>query len=176
MKFTIGEIKRNAYQGPHPFQKEVHVDELESMNNDIRRIGPLHVEGIYSIHKDEIIFSFTIDGEMILPCAWTLVDVPYPFHISADEVFSLSPYYGEEEVENDVHQVEGEVIDLKPYIRENVVLNIPFRVFTDDDEAYRQAAFEGEGWEFISEEKREETIDPRLEKLQSFFSDDEDKK
>lgn len=176
MKFTIGEIKRNAHEKPYPFQGEVHVDELENMNNDIRKIDPLHVEGKYSIHEDEIIFSFTIKGKMILPCARTLVDVPYPFQIKADEVFSLSPYYGEKEMEDDIHQVEGEEIDLKPYVMENVVLHIPFRVFTDDEEAYKQAAFKGEGWEFISPEEKEKTIDPRMEKLQSFFSDNEKEK
>src|SRR5699024_12738710 len=104
------------------------------MKNDIRKIDPVHVEGNYSIQNDEIIFSFTICGKMILPCARTLVDVPYPFEIQTDEVFSISPYYGKEEEENDIHHVEGERIDLKPFIMENVALNIPFRVFTDNEE------------------------------------------
>lgn len=175
MKFTVGQIKKNAYEGPYPFEGEVNVDELEAMKNDIRRIEPVHVEGNYSIQSDEIIFSFTICGKMILPCARTLVDVLHPFEITADEVFSISPYYGKDEEESDIHQVDGEVIDLKPFIMENVALNIPFRVFTDDEEAYKQATVKGEGWEFISPGQKEETIDPRFQKLQSLFSNDENK-
>ncbi|HLQ72236.1 MAG TPA: YceD family protein [Bacillota bacterium] len=175
MKFTVGQIKRNAREESFPFEGKVQVNELETMNNDIRKIEPVHVEGMYSIQGEEIIFSFTICGKMILPCARTLVDVPYPFEINADEVFSLSPFYGKEEEENNIHRLDGEVIDLDPYIMENVALNIPFRVFTDDKEAYEQAIVKGDGWEFTSGTEEDETVDPRFEKLQSLFSDNENK-
>lgn len=176
MKFTLGEIKKKALHQPFIFDEEVDVSELETMNNDIRELKTARVYGICTMQGDEIIFSMTISGKMILPCARTLVDVPYSFEFTADEVFSISPYYGEEEEENEIHLVEGEVIDLTPYIKENILLDVPFRVFSDDEEAKKNAPVEGEGWEFAAEEKQEKTIDPRLRKLQSFFADNEKEK
>lgn len=171
MKFTLGEIKKDAYNQPFTFAGEVDVSELEAMNNDIRELKSVRVYGICTIQGDEFIFSMTISGKMILPCARTLVDVPYSFEFKADEIFSISPYYGKEEEENEIHPVEGEVLDLTPHIKENILLEVPFRVFSDDEEAQQNAPIKGEGWEFTSEEKKEKIIDPRLKKLQSFFED-----
>lgn len=111
---------------------------------------------------------------MILPCARTLADVAYPFNITEVEVFSESPYYGKEEEENEIHQVQGEVIDLTPCIYENILLAIPFRVYSDE-EVLKTALMKGEGWELSLESDEEEQskedkpIDPRLKKLQSLL-------
>jgi len=171
MKFTLGEIKKGTHNQPFTFDEEVDVSELETMNNDIRELKTVRVKGMGVLQEDEIIFTMTISGEMILPCARTLVDVPYSFDFNADEIFSISPYYGEEEEEKEIHPVQGEVLDLTPYIKENILLEIPFRVFSDDEEAQKNAPIKGDGWEFASEETKEKTIDPRLKKLQSFFED-----
>lgn len=182
MKFTLNEIKKRAYNEPFSFNKEVDLSELESMNNEIREIKSVQVQGYCTVDGDQIIFSLTIGGEMTLPCARTLVDVPYPFEVKEVEIFSISPYLSQEEIEDEIHLVEGEVIDLKPCILENVLLAIPFRVFSDDEEALSQAVFEGEGWEYMLEEDEEElveqekTIDPRLKKLQSLLDDNEKEK
>jgi uncharacterized protein len=182
MKFTLNEIKKRAYNEPFIFNKEVDLSELEAMNNDIREIKPVQVQGQCTVDGNEIIFSLTINGEMILPCARTLVDVSYPFEVQEVEVFSTSPHYGQEESENEIFPVEGDVLDLKPCILENVLLAIPFRVFSDDEEALSQAVLKGDGWEFTFEpdedkvEEQEKTIDPRLKKLQSLLDDNENEK
>src|SRR5699024_592316 len=157
------------YEGAYPFEGEVNVNELETMKNDIRKIDPVHVQGNYSIQNDEIIFSFTICGKMILPCARTLVDVTYPFEIQTYEVFSISPYYGKGEEDNDIHHVERERNHLKLFIMENLALNIPFGVFTDNEVAYKQATLKGQGWQFIYLHQNQKSIDPRLQNLQSLL-------
>ncbi|GAA0613181.1 DUF177 domain-containing protein [Virgibacillus siamensis] len=176
MKFTIGQIKKNAYNKPFEFDDWVNVSELESMNNDIRTIDPVHVYGTVYDQGDEIIFSFTIEGEMILPCARTLVDVPYPFEIKATEVFSESIYYDDGEEEEEVHPIDGEVLDLTPLIKENILLEVPFRVFSNDENVTSHAPTEGEGWELVSEDSNEKKIDPRLKKLESLLNNDEKEK
>ncbi|MFC4557002.1 YceD family protein [Virgibacillus kekensis] len=175
MKFTLGEIRKRAYHEPYKFDGQADVSELETMNNDIREIGSVHVHGTANDQGDEIIFNFTINGKMILPCARTLVDVPYPFEIEAVEVFSTSPYAGDEDDEDEIHPINGEVLDLTPYIKENIILEVPFRVFSDDENATSQAPFEGNGWEFVTEEKNEKKIDPRLKKLESLLDDKKEK-
>lgn len=175
MKFTLSQIKKNAVHGPFPFEQDVNVTELVNQNNDIRKIELVNVQGVCSVEKKNIFFDFTITGDLILPCARTLTDVPYQLNIDVTEVFTTSQHYTEEDEENEIHQVTEEVIDLFPYIKENIVLSLPYRVFSDEE-----VIEEGEGWLYYiedeeqEEEQDEKQIDPRLKKLQQFF-DEEDK-
>lgn len=180
VKFSVTQIKKNTYDGPFTFAGEVDITELETLNNDIRKTFPATVEGNCSLQGDEIVFTLAIQGKLILPCARTLVDVTYPYTINVVEVFSTSPYYGEEEEENDIHEVKGELIDLSPFIKENIILNLPFRVFSEDKDVLDKAIFKGEGWELTSEDEQEQAkvvesdkIDPRLKKLKTLLDDKE---
>ncbi|MBU5467751.1 DUF177 domain-containing protein [Virgibacillus sp. MSJ-26] len=175
MKLTLGKIKRNAFEQPYIFEKKVDVSELEKMNNDIRKINPVDVKAMCTMQGEEIIITLNLKGEMILPCARTLVDVVYPFNITADEIYTLSPYYSEEDEEDEIHPVDGEVIDLTPQIKENILLDIPFRVFSDDENAQKNAPTKGEGWEIISEETDDQSIDPRMKKLEKLLKDKKEK-
>ncbi|GGB45051.1 hypothetical protein F3157_06745 [Virgibacillus dakarensis] len=176
MKFSVSQIKRSTYNEPFKFDEVVDVSELEAMNNDIRKIEPVHVFGECTLQGEQLIFTFTIKGTMILPCARTLVDVPYPFEIKADEVFTLSDYYGEDEEENEIHPIDGEMLDLTPYIKENILLEVPFRVFSNDANAIESAPMKGVGWDFISKENTEKPVDPRLKKLESLLDDNKKEK
>ena len=176
MKFSITEIRNRAVIEPFTFDETVDVSELASSNNnDIRQIDPVQVKGMCTVDKDELIFSFTIEGKMILPCARSLVDVPYSFSIDATEVFTTSPQLDREDEENDVHQLLEETLDLKPYIKENIVLETPYRVFSNE-----KALDKGEGWSFYMEDEHQEEkrhkIDPRLEKLQQLLKNSDQEK
>lgn len=172
MKFSIQKLKSTGSEPLH-FEDHVDISEIVTMNNDIRRIDPVLVKGFATMQGNEITISFSIDGTMILPCARTLVDVDYPFHIDTVEVFSVSSYYTEED-ESEIHPVHGEMLDLDPYIKENVLLEVPFRVFSEDKKAQENALTEGEGWELSSGKKTEKKIDPRLQKLQSLLENNDE--
>lgn len=175
MKFSMTEIKKNAFNGPVEFEGTVDVSELEALNNDIRKIDPVQVEGICAVDEDELIFTFTIKGKMILPCARTLVDVSYPLDLQVTEVFTTSPVIDLEKEKEEVHQILEETLDLTPYIKENIVLGTPYRVFSD-----KKPLEEGEGWTFRLEdtfkEEQKEKIDPRFAKLQKLLDEDPDKR
>ncbi|MFD1067242.1 YceD family protein [Oceanobacillus locisalsi] len=179
MKLTVNQIKRGSVNEPYFFDDHADVSELETMNNDIRKISPVHVTGQVTSHGEEFYVNMHIKGEMILPCARTLVDVPYPFDIDANEVFSASAYYGKEEEEQEIHPIQGEVLDLLPFIKENVLLEIPYRVFadhTDQVDSEEAAPSSGKDWEFISETKEDKNVDPRLKKLESFLNNNQEEK
>lgn len=173
MKFSITNLRNETYVGAVSFDELVDVSELESLNNDIRKIDTVRVKGICTIDKDEFVFSYSIKGEMTLPCARTLVDVPYPFDIHATEIFTTSSQVDKEDEEDGIHQILEETLDLTPYIKGNIVLGMPYRVFSDE-----KAIESGEGWSFSIEDdyekKKQETIDPRLAKLQSLLDNDKE--
>lgn len=169
MKFTVAQIRKGSFTEPLEFEGDVDVSELETMDNDIRRISPAHVQVSFNMNGDEIIATLHIHGEMILPCARTLVDVPYRYDIRTSEVFTTSQYYTDEDEDNEIYPIEGEVLDLLPYIKENILLEVPFRVFSKETNPEGAVPTEGNGWAFKQEEIKEKTIDPRLKKLESLL-------
>ena len=165
MKFSVMEMQQKASYEPFVFDEEIDVSELASSNNnDIKEINPVRVKGMCTIDGKEFIFSFSIEGQMILPCARTLVDVPYDLKVHATEIFTTDDVITAEDEEDEVHVIEGEMIDLKPYILERIVLATPYRVFSD-----QEVLDTGDGWSFRLEDEHEEEeakkIDPRLAKL-----------
>lgn len=171
MKFSITTLRNETSDGAMTFDDSVNVSELESLNNDIRKIDTVQVKGICTMDREEFIFSFSIQGKMTLPCARTLVDVHYPIDIQATEIFSTSLSIDEEDEEDGVHQITGETIDLTPYIKEDIILTMPYRVFSDE-----KGLEGGDGWSLSTEDEfdkeKEQTIDPRLAKLQSLLDND----
>lgn len=130
LKFAVSQIQKDALQQPMTFDREVDVSEIETLENDILKAFPVHVVGSVILQGEEMIFSFNISGKVILPCARTLVEVPYAFDIDAVEIFTTASTMTEEDEEDEVHFVEGEVIDLTPLIKENILLDIPYRVYS----------------------------------------------
>lgn len=176
MTFSITEIKNKAVHTPYHFEGRANVSGLETdETNDIRKIGTVDVKGFVTVDGKELLFAFSVTGNMILPCARTLVDVPYDFSFDVTEVFSTAAYLEEEEVENDVHAVTEELLDLTPYIKENIILETPYRVFSDEE-----ALEGGTGWSFQQEdehqEQEEEKIDPRMAKLLQLLDKDHENK
>ena len=173
MKFTLNEIYKESSSGPFQFKETVDVSDIPSLiESDIRKISTVTVSGLCSVDGDEIIFNYSIQGEVILPCARTLVDVPYELDINTTEIFTTDLTVPLEN-ENEIHSISGEEVDLDPYIKEEIILNIPFRVFSDE-----KVVEEGKGWAYFTEDDKDkidsDKIDPRLEKLQILL-DKEDK-
>lgn len=170
VKFSIAQLRKSAHHEAFSFDDTADVSELEEMNNDIRKIEPALVTGQCYIQGEQFIFDLHIQTDLILPCARTLVDVPYSLDIRVSEVFTDD--YNEADEENEIHPVEGEVIDLMPYIKEHIILNVPYRVYSEDALNPENTLNKGQGWEFFTEEeeeKPENRIDPRLKKLESLL-------
>lgn len=168
MQWAVEELKRLKNQ-TLTFDEYVNVDDLIDKNEEIRRISPVRVQGHVNVSKTLISFHLHISGKMVLPCSLTLVDVDYPFSIETIESFQLNEYVEVDEAENEyIHSIEGQFIDLMPIIKENVLLSIPMKVVHPDAKILES----GEGWEFVTGEKKKDAIDPRMAKLAEFFNKD----
>lgn len=168
MKFTLSEIEKEAHSEPFYFDKTVDVSELKDNKvTEIRWIDKVNVAGLCTIEEDEYLFNFSIKGDIKLPCARTLVDVPYSVDLNVTEIFTEQQV---EEDDDELHQIIGEVIDLKPSILENILLHIPYRVFSNE-----KVLDEGKGWSYFTEEEKQaaddEKIDPRFAKVQELFDE-----
>lgn len=172
MKFSVKQIKGNVEHGPISFEQYVNVSELLDLpNNEIRKIDSVQVYGMCVVENNEIVFDYTIVGEMILPCARTLVDVAYPFRFRTTEIFTTKQI--EMNDDEEIHFIESDEIDLKPYILETILLQKPYRVFSDE-----AVIEDGDGWSFYTEdtfaEEQKDKIDPRLAKLQQLLDENDE--
>jgi uncharacterized protein len=164
MKWSIHQLNKYRSKGL-TLDETIRFQDVEEWNSDIRSLYPVHVTGKADLGVQKFTFYLHIEGTMILPCSRTLVDVPFPFEIETTEVFLTS----EEQYEAyaDVHYLQGEVLDLFPVIKENILLQVPMQVFNED--ASNRALTKGQDWQVVTEEDKTQKIDPRLEGLAKFF-------
>ncbi|KOO40754.1 YceD family protein [Priestia koreensis] len=167
MKWTVHQLYQLQNKGLN-FDETIDGKEFTDMGDEIRRVSDVHIKGRADISSARVTFSFTVEGELTLPCARTLVDVQYPFSIHANETFILKPTDYEDE---EVHFLEGDIVDLYPVIKELILLEVPMQVFSENTDVSGAAPQSGKDWEVISEENRKDRIDPRFAALQDFFKD-----
>jgi len=158
----------------------LHLQELPKRNSEIRDVSPVKVTGRADISSAKITFHLHIEAVLTLPCARTLVDVPYPVSLDTIETFLLNPSYAEEGSNEETHHLDGDVVDLGPIIEEILILQIPLQVFSDKG-LEEEGMLNGNGWEVLSEEELElerekeqaeqPKTDPRLAGLAKFFDE-----
>lgn len=170
MKWSINQLYKIQNKGL-TIDEKVDVSDLKNLNVEIRDISPVQVVGHADISSSKFTFHLTISGSMVLPCSRTLVDVSYPFNIKTIETFLLND--SEFETDEEIHYVEGEMIDLLPIIKENILLEIPLQIIYDGVDVEGAAPQSGTDWEVISEKSNEKKIDPRLAGLAKFFEEKE---
>jgi len=170
MKWTMSQLQKYRNKD-FSVDEIVRVDEIKEIEKSIREVSPMHIKGRVDISATKITFHIRIEGYLILPCSRTLVDVKYPINVETTETFLLSTY--EYETEEEVHQVQGDVIDLMPVIREILVLEVPMQVFCEDDQNQDGAPQSGSDWEVIHDAEKQQKVDPRLAGLAKFFEQDD---
>ncbi|MFS0782413.1 YceD family protein [Bacillus sp. 1P06AnD] len=170
MKWTITQLQKYRGKGL-VLDDKVDVSEIKEVDPQIRDISLVHITGKADINATNITFHIHLSGKMILPCARTFVDVEYPFDIETREVFLLHDNYDSQEYEFSTI-VKGDVIDLMPIIRENLLLEVPMQVFCEDADPEKAAPQSGNDWEVVTSVQQEKKVDPRLADLAKFFDND----
>ncbi|MBM7692379.1 uncharacterized protein JOC77_001809 [Peribacillus deserti] len=173
MKWTITQLQKYRDKNLQ-LDESVDVSDIKELDKQIRDASPMHITGRVDISSSKITFHLHINGKLILPCSRTLVDVEYPIDIDTIETFLLNTEYEDPYAENS-YSVEGDVIDLLPVIKENILIEIPIQVFCDDIDSEDAAPQSGKDWEVLSEEDQKKKIDPRLAKLANFFENENNK-
>ncbi|MFC7372059.1 YceD family protein [Fictibacillus iocasae] len=173
MKWSLQELK-NFYRKPLNFEEQADASGVLEKDPEIRSISPVHVKGHADVNQQKATFYMTIEGKMVLPCANTLADVEFPFSVKTTEIFMLNPDYPAVGDEDNLHKVDGHYVDLIPIIEEHILLEKPLKITAVGvDEG--PAPTTGKGWQRITEEDRNNRVDPRLAGLAKFFDQNENK-
>ena len=125
--------------------------------NDVKVVGEITKDAI-----DELYLDINVRGTLVLPCAITLKPVNYPFDIKIEG--NIDELVGENE--KSVKKDEN-TLDILPIIWENILMEIPMRVVSEDAEE-ELSNLEGNGWKVITEEDDGE-INPELAKLKDLL-------
>ncbi|MFB4162556.1 DUF177 domain-containing protein [Alteribacillus sp. JSM 102045] len=175
MKWSIQQLLAKRHEGL-TVDEQVDVTELIDRDREIRDITPVQVTGNAAFSGETVTFHLQIKGSMTLPCSRTLADVNFPFDIEAVERFRLDGMPVDEE-DITLHEPENGYVDLLPYIKESILLELPIQVFAEGiDEKEAPAPQEGKDWEVIIQQaaedkkaEKENDVDPRMADLANFF-------
>ena len=108
--------------------------------SEIRELKNIKVSGIVEIdYEDNLIMNLKLNGTMVLPCAVTLVDVDYEFETEFDSIIGNF---------EEIYKNNKNTLEISDILWENIVLEIPIRVVSDELEPSNTS---GDGWELISE-------------------------
>lgn len=162
MNFDITRLNNNI-------DKSIFVDEVysfskdELLGTDLLKLDDVKIEGeIFKNSLGNIELGLDVSGIMVLPCAITLKPVDYPFSTEINgEIEELMADFEENSTKL------KNTIDILPIIWENILLEIPMRVISDEAKD-KDFNLSGDGWEFVSDDNK--TNNP----LKSLLDYDED--
>ena len=147
MIFDIIRLNSNIVKSI-PVDIHYEFDKEEMMGTDLICCTCDIIGEIYKSVTDEIAVNLSITGVMVLPCAVTLKPVEYPFNIEIDGEIG--------EFIDNFDKNYGNSIDIFPIIWENILMEIPMRVVSDDAKDYK---IEGNGWKLVTEEEHSSPFD-----------------
>lgn len=141
---------QNRKENELVFNDVITLDKSIYENTDIRELSPLDVSiNIHRFNDFEYNMDLYIKGTMILPCSITLKDVIYPFEIKTEVKLTNNTENDEEYV-----KIIQNNIDIIPIIWQNIVLEIPLKVTSEDISDSIQS---GDGWKLIREDESNST-------------------
>ncbi len=166
MKYNINELMKHG-QTPFKVNETVDFSSIASKHHDIRKIYPVKITGTGQLSGEDVVFDLNIKCDVVLPCALTLEDVNYHMDINTKEYFTFKEYAKEEDYDFDMNIVTGHVIELANVVWQNIVVNIPIRVVSENADEKMQK--EGKNWEIVDENNKKKEIDPRFSKLKDLL-------
>lgn len=127
--------KMERLQEPLIIDTQVDIDALVQSRRDIQKAKPLdiHLEAQY-LPGRTIKVTGTMKTEMVMACSRCLNDTTYYLDMEFNEQFTQNAKEADDEDnEDDLLFNESDSIDLRPYIEENVLLQLPFIPLCSDD-------------------------------------------
>jgi len=133
----------NGFVSKIEFDQVVTFDDDAISNTEIMELCDVRVIGNINKIDNDYNIHMAIKGKMVLPCAVSLKPVDYKFDIEVNETFSDNS----DENEN-YFRLRGNKLDISSIIWQNIVMEIPFKVVSDD---VKREELKGESWKLIEE-------------------------
>ncbi|MEW9697763.1 DUF177 domain-containing protein [Paenibacillus sp. SI8] len=162
-------FKELALQGqPVHMTADMNLTEAFQGRQDILAYSPVHVD-LHAQHEGgaaKVNGTLTLDLE--LSCSRCLTHSKQTIELPFQEVF-MQKLEEDAEVDEDIHLVTEDRIDLEPYVLENVVVGLPY-IPLCDEACKGLCPVCGENRNLTDCGCKPERIDPRLAGLADFFN------
>ncbi|MFJ8451334.1 YceD family protein [Aerococcus viridans] len=180
MKWSIQELRQIASQ-PMIIQESVDMKEqMKAVIPELIDISPVSVDGMVLYEEHTVLTQLRLALKMTMPSTRSLEPVVLDLQLPVSERFIEDGW--ETDIVDEEHVVQlsmdSYTLDLRESIRDNILLNLPIQILTEEEEA-DDAFPEGDDWrvvsqtEFEAEREEEEVINPEFAKLQDLFKDSE---
>jgi len=117
-------LRELALRGaPVELRGRLDMEEAVSGRNDIRLAGPVEARLVARSDAGTAIVDGTLAADLELVCSKCLRPVSEKTEVPVTESFTLQR--GIAELDEDVHLVHEEIVDLTPYLREAFVVQLP---------------------------------------------------
>ena len=167
MKFTKTDFQ-NAENGVLHIDEWIAVEENDFLrHSQVKSIPEVHITGTLQFDHRSLVFSdLDLDGVMIVLDSITMEDLEVAFDTKSQETYSFDPI---KENDEDIIVVKKDTVDINPEIFQAIIYEAPMSITRLPRDQYPK----GDGWQVLSDQDpKEETIDPRWEKLNEFKLDD----
>lgn len=180
MKWSIQELRQIASQ-PMMIQESVDMKEqMKAVIPELIDMSPVSVDGMVLYEEHTVLTQLRLALKMTMPSTRSLEPVVLDLQLPVSERFLEDGW--ETDIVEEEHVVQlsmdSYTLDLRESIRDNILLNLPIQILTEEEEA-DDAFPEGNDWrvvsqtEFEAERDEEEVINPEFAKLQDLFKDSE---
>ena len=154
------------------YESEITFDENLLKSIDLlKEIKSLSAKCTVNAIHPYLIVKIALKGELVLYSSRSLKDVPFSIDEEEDFTFLLEDI-DEELKGDDLEVLNGNELDLTPYLFMLFDSSIPFKIVSDDEEE----SLSGDSWELISEDeynKRKESSNNAFKDLEGFFDEEE---
>lgn len=179
MKWSIKQIEDSG--SPLVISEVVDIKSaLLERETEILDVSPVKLNGTLLYDNNSVLAMFSFEVIVTLPSSRTLNPVPYEMNIEVNERYVNDIYVSHvaRTYPSDiVNPINNHMIDLTESIIDNILLNLPLQVLSDEELA-QQDLPHGQGWALLTEDafkkqkqkEAEKTIDPRFAGLKALLN------
>ena len=179
MKWSWNELRQTGAK-PLQFDETLEMQaKLKQRNADIIAVSPVRVKGVFSVDELGVLGYMQVEVKVTLPSTRSLqpTEVLLNFDLTEHYVSHHDVDLSRFEDTDVVIVLEDDILDLVSVVEDNILLQIPMQVLTEEEQQADAILPSGQDWNLVSEDQlnkqQENQVDPRLAKLKDFFKDED---
>ena len=165
MKWKISWLKSQPNQEYHVAETLMFDQKMFKNVSNIQGVSDIKVNGVIFMNNDLVNVDLTFVGTLYLPCANTNEIGDYDFSFVINEILN--------DESDGIVNYSADFIDLYELIWQTIVIEAPTKFVKN-----KPINKSGKSWRLMSEDeyqsKKDDEIDPRLEKLKDLFNEKEE--
>ena len=152
MKWSLQELnKKHSVEFETAFNLK---QELTSREPEILDVSEVLVNGRVDADGGIYSMNFTADYTLTMPSSRSLAPVEVPMMVTVSELFATQAYFEANQADLDADMLfilDKDLIDLAESVADNILLEIPLRVLTDEEKQSDELP-SGSAWQVLSED------------------------